>query len=352
MKKIPYAVAVAKQAEVLDRHRPALAAAARTFADRVAPDAVIGLLGIGASYYAGLSALRELWRAGRRAILVDAGQLWEDPSVNVVDAYLAISASGESRETVQAIRALREAGAPVLVAAVMAQDTERLGAISDQSIPCADPEDSVPATVSYMGTLQALSFLVAALGGEDLAALERDWSAVPAAIDALGAELEGPADAVVARLVSTTAFDFVGDKDSLGSAAEGALLFREAPRLPTTWFQSRSYLHGPMESLQGDRGIVLVGDAGEDGLSIIARQAAEIDCPRVTITHAPQDDGNVPQLVVPDLGGGLIRAAVEMAALQVLSGRLAVALDRTSGRFRYPQDQLKLDRVPDPEPTH
>jgi glutamine---fructose-6-phosphate transaminase (isomerizing) len=350
MKKIPYAAAVAKQAEVLERNRPALPPAARAFADRVGFDAVIGVMGIGASHYAGLSALRELWKTGRRAILVDAGQLWEDPEVSVADAYLAISASGESRETVQAIRALREAGKPVLVAAVMAQDTERLASISDDSIPCADPEDSVPATVSYMGTLQALSFLVAALGGADLARLERAWAAVPAAIDEVLAELEAPADEVVDRFASTTAFDFVGDKDSLGSAAEGALLFREAPRLPTAWFDSRSYLHGPMESLQGDRGIVLVGDASEDGLQIIARQAAEIDCPRVTITHVPQDESDVPQLVVPDLGDGLIRAALEMAALQVLSGRLATRLQRTSGTFRYPQDQLKLDRVPDP--TH
>jgi glucosamine--fructose-6-phosphate aminotransferase (isomerizing) len=352
MKKIPYAVAVAKQAEVLERNRPTLAPAARAFADRVGPDGVIGLMGIGASYYAGLSALRELWTFGRRAIIVDAGQLWEDPGVSIVDAYLAISASGESRETVQAIRALRDSGAPVVVAAVMAEDTGRLGSISDQSIPCADAEDSVPATVSYMGSLQALSLLVAALGDADLDALERQWAAVPAAIDALLAELEAPADAVVDRFASTTAFDFVADKDSLGSAGEGALLFREAPRLPTAWFDSRSYLHGPMESLQSDRGIVLVGDAGEDGLSIIARQAAALDCPRVMITHDPQDDVDIPQLVVPDLGGGLIRAAIEMVALQVLSGRLAVRVDRTSGQFRYPQDQLKLDRVPETEPTH
>jgi len=202
-----------------------------------------------------------------------------------------------------------------------------------------------------MGTLQALSFLAAALGGADLHALERGWAAVPAAIDTLLTELERPADAVVDRFQSTTAFDFVGDKDSLGSAAEGALLLREAPRLPTAWFDSRSYLHGPMESLQSDRGIVLVGDGGEDGLSIIARQAAELDCPRVLVTHSPQDELDIPQLVVPDLGGGLIRAAVEMAALQVLSGRLAVRLERTDGRFRYPQDQLKLDRVPDTAPT-
>jgi hypothetical protein len=97
---------------------------------------------------------------------------------------------------------------------------------------------------------------------------------------------------------------------------------------------------------------VLVGDAREDGLQIIARQAVAIDCPRAIVTHAPQDDIDVPQLVVPDLGGGLVRAAVEMAALQVLSGRLAARLDRTSGKFRYPQDQLKLDRVPDAASTH
>jgi glucosamine--fructose-6-phosphate aminotransferase (isomerizing) len=348
MKKIPYATAIPKQPDVLERNRAGLVAAAvalREHKQRIAPtNPVVGLLGIGASYYAGLAAVRELWQHGVRAHAIDAGQLWEDDDLDVADIYLAISASGKSLETVEAIRRIRTVRSP-LVVAVMAEDTDTLGALSDLSVPCADPEDSVPATISYLGTIQALAFLAAALGDGDIDAVNAEWAAVPATVTQLIAAVDDGAKASSDALARTPAVDFVGDKDSIGSAAEGALVFREAPRIATSWFDSRSYLHGPMESLDRERGLVLIGDPADDGLAIIRRQAEEIGCASVLVTHRPVEEPQIAQLAVPARGGRLVRHTLEMVALQVITRHVSEKLELTSGRFRYPQPQVKLSQV-------
>jgi glutamine---fructose-6-phosphate transaminase (isomerizing) len=344
MKFIPYARAIRRQPEVLERNRAGLVAAAKELGTRAGAKPVVGIVGIGASYYAGLTAVRELWRIGVRAQAVDAGQLWMNGELDVADVYLAVSASGKSLETVAAIRGLREAGAPFVVA-VMAEDTDLLGSLADQSVPCADPEDSVPATISYLGTLQALAFLSTGLGAGDVSALEADWAAAPDAVAKLIADIDDDARMHSESLSRSVSVDFVGDKDSCGSAAEGALLFREAPRIASSWFDSRSYLHGPMEALDRDRGLILVGDAADDGIAIIRRQAQEIGCSCVLITSRPAGDSGVPQLVVPDARGALVRQALEMVALQVLTQHVSERLELTSGRFRYPQPQVKLKQV-------
>jgi hypothetical protein len=50
-------------------------------------------------------------------------------------------------------------------------------------------------------------------------------------------------------------------------------------------------------------------------------------------------------VIVPDGRGTLIRQTFEMVALQVLTRHVAERLELTSGRFRYPQPQVKLSQV-------
>ena len=57
----------------------------------------IGLIGIGASLYAGIAVAAQLRAQGRRAIALAGGELY-DPGVDAADAYVAISASGRSVE--------------------------------------------------------------------------------------------------------------------------------------------------------------------------------------------------------------------------------------------------------------
>ncbi len=346
MKKIPYRRAIAMQPAMLEANRAQLVRATAELRDRVAPDSVVALVGIGASYYTALAAVREFWRAGVRAFAVEAGQLWHD-DFDLADVYITISASGESLETVEAIKRLRERGQGTVVS-LTAELDGTLTTIADLAVACAQHEDSVPATTSYTGGLQALALLSSAWERPEVtAALEREWAVVPGELEQLLQSGVAAVADVAKRFAELAAIDFVGTADTAAGAAEGALLYREAPRLATAWFDARSYLHGPMEALEPGRGIVIVGDASDDGIAVILDQVRRIGCVAAQLTTAPSepDDSPVTTIALPATDGRLIRALYEMAALQLLSAASAEVLELTSGKFRYPQPAVKIKQA-------
>ncbi len=347
MKKIPYRTAIAMQPGVLEANRTQLVAAAGELRAQRGEAAVVAIVGIGASYYTAAAAVREFWKVGVRAFAVDVGQLWED-DFEIADIYIAISASGESLETVAAVERLRKRKQG-LVVSVTAELDGTLTTMVDLAVACAQLEDSVPATTSYTGGLQALAFLISAWESEAATArLEAQWAAVPAVLETLLRTSVDAVAEVAEQLAGVSSIDFIGTPDAAPGAAEGALLYREAPRLPGAWFESRAYLHGPMESLEPGRGIVIVGDESDDGIAVIVRQVRQIGCVAAHLTTTPSEQqagSPVTAVTVPSGEGRLVRAIYEMALLQLLSARSAEQLDLTSGKFRYPQPQVKLKQA-------
>ncbi len=102
-----------------------------------------------------------------------------------------------------------------------------------------------------------------------------------------------------------------------------------------------------MESLEQGQGIVIVGDESDDGIAVILRHVREIGCVAAHLTTSPFEpaDSSVTAVALPSSEGRLIRAVYEMALLQLLSARSAEELDLTSGKFRYPQPQVKLKQA-------
>jgi glucosamine--fructose-6-phosphate aminotransferase (isomerizing) len=346
VKKIPYRSAIAMQPGVLEANRAQLVAATAELRSRLGENGVVAIVGIGASYYTAMAAVRDFWKIGVRALAIDVGQLWQD-DFPVADVYIAVSASGESLETVAAVERLRSRKQG-LVVSVTAELDGTLTTMVDLAVASAQQEDSVPATTSYTGGLQALALLSSAWQPEaETARLEQQWAAVPGVLEEL---LRTSVDAVADvgdRMAAVTSIDFVGTPESAPGAAEGALLYREAPRLPGGWFESRAYLHGPMESLQQGQGIVILGDESDDGIARVLRQVREIGCVAAHLTTSPAEPSGSPvtAVAVPSGEGRLIRAVYEMALLQLLSARSAEQLDLTSGKFRYPQPQVKLKQA-------
>jgi glucosamine--fructose-6-phosphate aminotransferase (isomerizing) len=346
VKKIPYRSAIAMQPGVLEANRAQLTDAAAQLRGLRPDGAVVAIVGIGASYYTAMAAVREFWKVGVRAFAVDVGQLWLD-DFDVADIYIAISASGESLETVAAVERLRKRKQG-LVVSVTAELDGTLTTMVDLAVACAQLEDSVPATTSYTGGLQAMSFLISAWESEAATArLAEQWAAVPATLETLLETGVGAVAEVADQLADVSSIDFVGTPDSAPGAAEGALLYREAPRLPGGWFESRAYLHGPMESLQPGLGIVLIGDEADDGIAVVLRQIRQIGCVAAQLTTSPseQPGSSVTAVAVPPSEARLVRAVYEMALLQLLSARSAEKLNLTSGKFRYPQPQVKLKQA-------
>jgi glucosamine--fructose-6-phosphate aminotransferase (isomerizing) len=340
VEKIPYGRAIPLQPAFLDKGRDTLRKAMAPLSRRAHRQQVVGIIGIGASYCAALAAEYLFRSLGVRSIAIDAGQLYAGDVHGLADAYIGISASGQSVETVAALGKARDDPGTLLVG-VTGEPSSMMGTVVDFEISCGITEDSVPATTSYVASLQALALLAAVWAGAEVDATAACWSAVPAVLTEHIERMEDAVKAPAGNLAAVASVDLVGDAASVSAAAEGSLLFREATRIPAAWFDSRSYLHGPMEALQEGRAVLVLGDAAEAGNSVILAQAAAIGCPSVAITHNPPAN-DVPHLALPPLAGPLVASVFQIVTLQLLTLRCSELLGLTSGKFRYPQPHVKL----------
>src|SRR6185312_5720168 len=159
------------------------------------------LSGIGASASALIPAMVALRAAGRRAFAVSAGELRVDGAARLGDAFVLVSQSGASAETVDALRYIE--GAPVV--AISAKGDSPLAQAADVWLPLGPLPDTPVATLSYTATLQALGMLCDALLGTASA-----WDRVPE----LAAEVLERTDPVVERIArqfaQVRALDAVG----------------------------------------------------------------------------------------------------------------------------------------------
>jgi fructoselysine-6-P-deglycase FrlB-like protein len=298
-----------------------------------------GLLGVsamGASSHAGGAFVDRLLRHGHRAVRIDASDLMSlGPDAGVADSYVFISESGRSRETI--------------AAAKLAPVGRRLGLTNNPAAPLAEVvdavvvldhgEDSKVYTVGYTTTLQAFGMLATAIDGVDDG---DDWQALPGLMSATYSRLSEQAKAEALSLRELTSLDFVGDAASLASAAEAALLFREATRTCTATFSTYQYLHGPMEPMSQHQGCIIFGDGREVALAYFL---ASKQIPTLLVTSAETTDvAGLSVMRIPRLSA-LSRSILEILAAQLVVGELARLRGLGIGEFRYHQDDTKTDSV-------
>ena len=271
------------------------------------------LSGIGASASALIPAMVALRAAGRRAFAVSAQELREG-SARLGDAFVLVSQSGASAETVDALRYIQDA--PVV--AISAKGDSPLAKAADVWLPLGPLPDTPVATLSYTATLQALGMLCdTLLRTADDATV---WDRLP---DLATEVLEHADDAVgplAERFAEVHALDAVGGGPAQASAAETALLAREGLRLAATGMETRAYLHGPMEAVAPGFGAVVFGREREHALADeLASFGATVAL--LSDTAAPAPDGvskielpRVPWLAAPVLQILPVQLLVEHAA--------------------------------------
>ena len=254
--------------EAIFRQPENLRAAAGAFADAIAEvdiralcGGTVVLSGIGASAHALIPATRELRAAGRRAFAVSAAELGDDSAARLGDAFVMVSQSGASVETVAALEHIGRA--PVV--AISANGDSPLARAADVWLPLGPLPDTPVATLSYTATLQALGMLCDAL--LDTPPRESVWDRLPELAAAVIERGDGDAAALAERFAAVRALDAVGGGPAHASARETALLAREALRLPATGMETREYLHGPLEAVTPEFGCVVFGRDREQGLA-------------------------------------------------------------------------------------
>jgi fructoselysine-6-P-deglycase FrlB-like protein len=292
--------------------------------------ALIALVGIGASEHIARSAAPAWRAAGLRAIALPASELMDDTSA-IADVYVALSESGRSAETVEALSNLR--GRRI---GITNMPDSPLAGVVEELLPLDSGPDSAVYTTGYTATLQAVDMLGGHWAGKD-----SDWSVLPELASSVLTASTSIIDSVAVRFDSARVIDVVGSGVSAATVGEGALVLREAARAHTAAHETHNYLHGPMEPLDPQTACVIVGGGREVRL---ARDVSSIGCHTILITTRTDVDPTETLTIVnlPEAPSPLARAVLEILPLQRLAWRLANGRGLAVDGFRYQQDDTKL----------
>jgi glucosamine--fructose-6-phosphate aminotransferase (isomerizing) len=327
-------------AEAIHRQPENLQAAAQAFRDAAAEvdlgslcQGTVVLSGIGASGHALIPAMLALRAAGRRAFAVSAGELREASAARLGDAFVLVSQSGASAETVAALECID--GRPVV--AISANGESPLAEAAHAWLPLGPLPDTPVATLSYTATLQALGMLCDVLieGDGDV------WARVPELAEGVLAGSAPLVDSIAEAFAAVHALDAVGGGPGHASAGEAALLGREALRLPSTGMETREYLHGPLEAVSSQFGALVFGRARERGL---ASELASFGATVGLITDTDEGTTEIPGGAVFELPSVSVTAApiLQILPVQLLVDRVAPLRGLQVGELRRQQPDTKL----------
>jgi glutamine---fructose-6-phosphate transaminase (isomerizing) len=257
-------------------------AVAETIADRtVRPDGIdlpelddevllgarrIVIVACGTSYHAGLIGRYAIEEWARIPVEMDIASeyRYRNPVVGPGDLVIGMTQSGETADTLAAMRIARERGATVLAVTniVGSQATRDADAVL---FIRAGLEVSVAATKTFVAQVAAMYLLalrMAELRGtlppERLRELVADLKHLPHAIDEITEGSTEAVDRVAQRVHGSEFFLYLGRHVGLAVCLEGALKLKEISYIATDAYAAGEMKHGPIALLDQDTPVVVV----------------------------------------------------------------------------------------------
>jgi len=225
----------------------------------------IDFVACGSAYHASLTAATLAERLLRIPVRVTVASefRYDPPALGPTSLVIAVSQSGETADTLGAVRIAKAAGAPVL-AIVNAAGSSLTREADAVVLLQAGTEISVAATKSY--TSQALvSLLVTldlarrtgALAGADGRAWAEELLRVPAMASA-ALDASDALPSIAAKYFGASGFMFVSRGAGIATALEGALKLKEISYIHAEGIAAGEMKHGPISLLGADHPVVAV----------------------------------------------------------------------------------------------
>ncbi len=234
-------------------------------------------LGCGTSWHAGLIGRRFFETLTRVPSIVQYASefRYEDPLVRDTDVFVAVSQSGETADTLAAMKLAKERGATVLgVCNVVGSSVAREAHAGLYTH--AGPEIGVASTKAFTTQIAAL-FLIAArcaekrnaLGPRRFGELLETLRGIPEKIgDVLGRE-ERIRD-IAERFGETKNAVYLGRGISFPVALEGALKLKEISYVHAEGYPAAEMKHGPIALVDENMPVVIVAPRGEHHEKIVS----------------------------------------------------------------------------------
>jgi glucosamine--fructose-6-phosphate aminotransferase (isomerizing) len=330
-------------------------AVAETIADRAAGDTVqLGDIGLtddelanlrrvvivacGTSYHAGLVGRYAIEEWARVPVEMDIASeyRYRNPVVDERDLVIGISQSGETADTLAAMRLARSRGARVMaITNVMGSQATRDA--DGVLFTRAGIEIGVAATKTFVAQAAAIYLLGlklaearGALPPERVADLLAELRSVPHHISTLLDAVDEPVRAVAERWQASEFFLYLGRHVGLPVCLEGALKLKEISYIPTDAYAAGEMKHGPIALLDERTPVVCVATDSpvlEKVLSNVAEVRARGAHVIAVATEGSEAEvaGQADDVVYVPRTDWLIQPILAVIPLQLLAYRIARA---------------------------
>jgi glutamine---fructose-6-phosphate transaminase (isomerizing) len=224
------------------------------------------VIACGTSYHAGLAGRMAIERWARIPVEVDVASefRYRDPIIGAGTLVLGITQSGETADTLAAMRLARARGAMVVAVtnAVGSQATREADAVL---LTRAGIEMGVAATKTFVAQvvlLYALALRLAGITGElpaaRLAELQGQLELLPEQVENVVSSVNAGTRELARQLAWSPFFLYLGRLAGLPVALEGALKLKEISYVPTDSYAAGEMKHGPIALLSAETPVVCV----------------------------------------------------------------------------------------------
>ena len=225
----------------------------------------IVVIACGTAFHAGLIAKYaiEHWTRIPCEVELASEFRYRDPILDQQTLVIAISQSGETMDTLMALRHAREQGAKVL--AICNTNGSTIPRESDAVLYThAGPEVAVASTKAFLTQLVACYLVALYLGqvrgtkwGDEIGAVIRDLSQISGEVERVLKTME-PVRELARSLASKNTVLFLGRHVGYPVALEGALKLKELAYMHAEGFAAGELKHGPIALIEEDLPVVVV----------------------------------------------------------------------------------------------
>jgi glutamine---fructose-6-phosphate transaminase (isomerizing) len=294
------------------------------------------LLACGTSYHAGLVGKFLIEAAARLPCEVDLASefRYRDPVVGAEDLVVGISQSGETADTLAAIKEAKARGARTL--AICNVVDSAIARASDGALYThAGPEIGVASTKCFTAQLAALSLLAihlgrrtGGLGQEAAASLIKELLLIPQKMSETLAAL-GDLKDLAGRYKNAKDFLYLGRGTNYPIALEGALKLKEISYIHAEGYAAGEMKHGPIALIDDGIPVVVIAPRGKGYEKVLSNLAEVRARDGQVIAVATKGDNDIASqckdvLWVPD-APALFQPMLTVIPLQLLAYAVALA---------------------------
>ena len=258
---------------------------------------------------------------------------YRDPILDESCLVVPVSQSGETADTLAALRQGKARGARVL-SICNVRDATIARESDDVLYTHAGPEIGVASTKAFTAQIVALYLLAlklgivrGRLGRDEIRRRLGDLMRLPRLVERV-LQLDGPIRAIAHKFVRASNFLFLGRGIMFPIALEGALKLKEISYIHAEGYAAGEMKHGPIALIDEDMPVVVIANRGPVYDKVVSNLEQVRSREGVVIAVASEDDDEIAEkanevIRIPDLGEYLT-AVLATVPLQLLAYHVAV----------------------------